>query len=173
MIEAIILVVFPFCMLYAAFSDLMSMTIANRVPVILTAAFFLVAPLTGMDLATIGWHAAAGLLVLVVTFGLFAFGGMGGGDAKLMASTALWMGLSLELVTYLLTASILGGVLTMAILSYRGSMFATLTDRNIFFRNFASDVKGIPYGIALGSAGLIVYPDSALMIWTVGRMISG
>ena len=32
MLEALIFVVFPFCMLFAAISDMLSMTIANRVP---------------------------------------------------------------------------------------------------------------------------------------------
>ena len=93
MLEALIFVVFPFCMVFAAISDMLSMTIANRVPVLLVAVFALVAPLTGMDWATYGWHFAAGGLVLAVTFGLFALGGMGGGDAKLLAATAVWMGL--------------------------------------------------------------------------------
>ncbi|TGT92468.1 peptidase, partial [bacterium M00.F.Ca.ET.155.01.1.1] len=88
MLEAVIFVVFPFCMLFAAISDVLSMTIANRVPVLLLATFALVAPLTGMDWATYGGHFAAGALVLAVTFGLFALGGMGGGDAKLLAATA-------------------------------------------------------------------------------------
>ena len=77
MLEALILVVFPFCMVFAALSDVLSMTIANRVSLLLVAVFAVVAPLTGMDWSAYGWHFAAGALVLVVTFGLFALGGMG------------------------------------------------------------------------------------------------
>ncbi|TIT38990.1 MAG: peptidase, partial [Mesorhizobium sp.] len=113
MIEALIFVVFPFCMLFAAISDMLSMTIANRVPVLLVAVFALVAPLTGMDWATYGLHFASGGLVLAVTFGLFALGGMGGGDAKLLAATALWMGLSIHLVEYLVASAFIGGLLTL------------------------------------------------------------
>ncbi|EAB6717953.1 peptidase, partial [Salmonella enterica subsp. enterica] len=111
MLVALIFVVFPFCMLFAAISDMLSMTIANRVPLILSAVFLVVAPLTGMDLVTYGWHIAAGLSVLVVTFALFAFGGMGGGDAKLLSATALWMGFNLSLIEYLAGSAVLGGVL--------------------------------------------------------------
>ena len=64
MLEAVIFVVFPVCMLFAAISDTLSMTIANRVPVLLVATFALAAPLTGMDWATYGGHFAAGALVL-------------------------------------------------------------------------------------------------------------
>ena len=101
MLEALIFVVFPFCMVFAAVSDVLSMTIANRVSIVLVVTFAAVAPLTGMDWATYGWHFAACGIVLAVTFGMFAFGGMGGGDAKLMAATALWMGFNLNLLDYL------------------------------------------------------------------------
>ena len=64
MLEALIFVVFPFCMVFAAVSDTLSMTIANRVPLVLLAVFAVVAPLTGMDWAEYGWHFAAGATVL-------------------------------------------------------------------------------------------------------------
>ena len=121
MLEALIFVVFPFCMVFAAVSDTLSMTIANRVPLLLLAVFALVAPLTGMGWADYGWHFAAGALVLAVTFGMFALGGMGGGDAKLLAATAVWLGFNLHLVEYLVASAFLGGMLTVAILAYRGS----------------------------------------------------
>ena len=68
MLEALIFVVFPFCMVFAAVSDMLSMTIANRVSIILVVTFAAVAPLTGMDWATYGWHFAAAGLALSVTF---------------------------------------------------------------------------------------------------------
>lgn len=170
MLEAVILVVFPFCMLFAAISDTLSMTIANRVPVLLVATFALAAPLTGMDWATYGWHFAAGGLVLAVTFGLFALGGMGGGDAKLLAATAVWMGLGVNLVSYLVTATFIGGLLTLAILLYRKSPLAAYTGHNRFLRHFADESVGVPYGVALGLGGLITFPDCPLMVWALQRL---
>ena len=170
MLEALIFVVFPFCMLFAAISDMLSMTIANRVPVLLLAVFALVAPLTGMDWATYGWHFAAGALVLAVTFGLFALGGMGGGDAKLLAGTAVWMGFNPHLVEYLVISTFIGGLLTLAILLYRKSPLATYTSHNPLLRHFADDTTGVPYGIALGIGGLLTYPDSPLMVWALARL---
>src|SRR5262245_62404327 len=111
-------------MVFAALSDMLSMTIANRVSIVLVVTFAAVAPLTGMDWATYGWHFAALGAVLAVTFAMFAVGGMGGGDAKLMAATALWMGFNFNLLGYLVTSAFLGGVLTLAILSYRKSPLA-------------------------------------------------
>lgn len=170
MLEALIFVVFPFCMVFAAVSDILSMTIANRVPLLLLAVFAVVAPLTGMDWATYGWHFAAGALVLMITFGMFALGGMGGGDAKLLTSTAVWMGFNIHLLEYVVVSALAGGALTLAILSYRGSVLATFTSRNLFLRNLADGEGGVPYGIALGVGGLIAYPDSPLMAWALGQL---
>lgn len=170
MLEALIFVVFPFCMVFAAVSDTLSMTIANRVPLLLLAVFAVVAPLTGMDWATYGWHFAAGALVLAVTFGLFALGGMGGGDAKLLSATAVWMGFNFHLVEYLVVSTFLGGLLTVAILAYRRSALAVYTGQNMFLRNFANPKGGIPYGIALGVGGLATYPGSPLVVWALQRI---
>ena len=170
MLEALIFVVFPFCMLFAAVSDTLSMTIANRVPLILLGVFAVVAPLTGMDWASFGMHFAAGALVLAVTFALFAMGGMGGGDAKLLAATAVWMGFNIHLIEYLVVSAFLGGLLTIGILVYRKSVLAVFTRHSIFMRHFANETGGVPYGIALGIGGLITYPDSPLMVWALGRL---
>ncbi|MBB6413625.1 MULTISPECIES: A24 family peptidase [Mesorhizobium] len=170
MLEALIFVVFPFCMLFAAISDMLSMTIANRVPVLLVVVFALVAPLTGMEWAAYGGHIATGALVLAVTFGLFAMGGMGGGDAKLLAASAMWMGLNIHLVEYLVVSTIIGGLLTLAILLYRKSLLAAVTGQNPFLRHFAEESNGVPYGIALGLGGLLTYPDSPLMVWALTRL---
>lgn len=170
MIEALIFVVFPFCMLFAAISDMLSMTIANRVSLLLVGVFLVVAPLTGMDWATYGWHIAAGALVLMFTFGLFALGGMGGGDAKLLAATSLWMGFGMPLIQYLVISAFVGGLLTLGIILYRNSDLMIMTRNNRFLSNFADESVGVPYGIALGVGGLIAFPDSPLMIWALGRL---
>lgn len=171
MLEALIFVVFPFCMVFAAVSDLLSMRIANRVAVILVATFAVVAPLTGMDWTTYAWHFAAGLMILCATFALFAFGGIGGGDAKLMAATALYMGMSMQLLQYFVVASFVGGLLTLGVLLFRRSPLSVYAGQNLFLRNLTDMQSGVPYGVALGIGGLITYPTSPLMLWALQRMI--
>lgn len=173
MLEALVLVVFPFCMVFAAVSDMLSMTIANCFSPLLIATFAVVAPFTGMDWATYGWHFAAAGLVLGATFVLFAVGGMGGGDAKLLAATALWMGFDLVLVQYLVFSAFIGGLLTIAILLYRNSGIAVITGRNLFLRHLSDEKAGIPYGIALGVGGLLTYPQTPLMAWALARLAVG
>jgi prepilin peptidase CpaA len=171
MLEAAIFVVFPFCMAFAAISDMLSMTIANRVSIVLILTFAVVAPLTGMDWSAFGLHLAAGAIVLAITFVLFAIGGMGGGDAKLLAATSVWMGLGMPLLEYLVYASMIGGLLTLFVLSYRKSIFHAFLGQNMFLRHFAEDQKGIPYGIALGVGGMLAFPDSPLVLWALGKAV--
>ena len=68
---------------------------------------------------------------------MFAIGGMGGGDAKLIAASSLWMGFNFNLLGYLVISSVIGGVLTLLILSYRKSPLADVTGENMFLRHFA------------------------------------
>ena len=61
----------------------------------LAAGFLALALLSGMPFLDILSHIGAGATVLVIAFGCFAMGWIGGGDAKLAAATALWIGLML------------------------------------------------------------------------------
>ncbi len=167
MLAASILVIFPFCMAFAAISDMISMTIANRVSIVLALTFALIAPMTGMDWSTYAWHLIAGGLVLAATFGLFALGGMGGGDAKLLSATALWMGMGMSMLYYLIYAAVIGGVLTIMILIYRKSPLSVYTGHFLFLRNFADKDVGVPYGIALAIGAMLAFPSTYLAQWAM------
>ena len=67
----------------------------------------------------------AGATVLVVAFGCFAMGWVGGGDAKVAAAAALWFGFG-HLLDYLLYASLFGGALTLLLLQFRQWPLPTL-----------------------------------------------
>ena len=161
-LEIFVLGLFPAAMAFAAASDLVSMTISNRVSLILIAGFFVVAWLTGMDWSDIGRHLAAGAAVLVVAFIFFARGWIGGGDAKLAAATGLWLGFA-HLMDYLLITSVAGGLLTIALIQVRGWPLPALLARQKWIARLHSFDAGIPYGIALALAGLMVYPDTPYM----------
>lgn len=170
MLEAVVFVVFPFAMVFAALSDMLTMTIANRVSLMLIATFALVAPFTGMDMATYGMHFAAGAGILVLTFAAFAFGGMGGGDAKLLTAIAVWCGPSNVLVEFMLYAAVLGGWLTLGLVMYRGTLIAEMVGARLaFMERLGRHDVGIPYGIALGIAGLGIAHKLPLMAWALER----
>lgn len=163
MIEAALLVLFPLSMAYAASSDLFTMTIPNRLALILAASFPLMAWAVGMDPAAMLMNLAAGGIVLAITFAFFAFGWMGGGDAKLAAASALWLGFGV-LLDYLLLAAVAGGALTLALLMMRQHPLPAFAARWPWLARLHDRKTGIPYGISLAGAALAVYPSSA--IWT-------
>ncbi len=162
MLQTALLIFFPFLMIYSAFSDLVSMTISNKVSLILMAGFVVASYWVGMDLATFGWHWAMFALVLVVSFALFAIGAIGGGDAKLAASTALWLGWE-HTLSYFLVASMIGALLTLIVLRIRGSVIPERMEKVDWIARLYRADKGIPYGIALGIAAVLVYPQTVWM----------
>jgi prepilin peptidase CpaA len=162
MIEAIRLTLFPAMMAFAASSDLLTMTIANRVSLILLGGFVLLAVLTGMSAHDMLTHAGAAAAVLVVAFVCFSCGWIGGGDAKLAAATVLWLGLG-HLADYLVYASLLGGALTLLLIQFRTMPMPQLLIGRDWAERLHRQDGGIPYGIALALAALVVYPQTEWM----------
>jgi|SRR5215210_3016980 len=160
MSDAIRVLLFPALMAFAASSDLLTMTISNRISLLLIGGFFALALLTGMNGAELLSHIAAGLLVLAITFGFFARGWVGGGDAKLAAATALWLGFD-HLLAYFIYASLLGGGLTLALLQFRNLPLPSVLLGQQWIERLHNQHAGIPYGIALAAAALLIYPDTA------------
>lgn len=156
-----VLVVFPAGMAYAAASDLVTMTIPNWLCLLLLATFGLCAASSGFGWTAFGWHLVAGLVVLVACFGMFATGWIGGGDAKLAAVTALWLGFD-QMLPYLFIASLGGGLLTVAILQLRSAPLPRMAIGWGWARRLHDDKQGVPYGIALALGALMVLPDSAI-----------
>ena len=168
MIQAATLLLFPALIIFAAASDLFTMTISNRVSIALLVIYAPLAYCSGVAPFEIGLHLACGAAVLVLTFVMFAFGWIGGGDAKLAAATAVWIGWDC-LADYGVDAALIGGGLTLALLQIRKwplprwsitvEWITRLHDRN----------AGVPYGIALAAAALLVYPDTGLWIAAAAR----
>ncbi len=158
-VDAVRLILFPALMAFAAASDLLTMTISNRVSLILCAGFLMLALLSGMAPMEILAHVGAGALVLVVTFGMFSFGWIGGGDAKLAAATALWLGFDF-LLQYLLYASLFGGALTLLLIQFRLVPLPGLLVGRSWAEQLHRKDGGVPYGIALAASALLVYPET-------------
>jgi len=154
-----ILLVFPAAMAVAASMDLFTMTIPNRVSLLLIAGFFCLAPFAGLGWPEIANHAITGLVMLAVGIAFFAKGWIGGGDAKFFAATALWMGYE-HLFEYALLASIFGGLLTVAFLLGRYVHLPLFLARHDWIARLHNANHGVPYGIALAAAGLMIYPNT-------------
>ncbi len=162
MLTAAILVIFPLCMAVTIFSDLITMTIPNRVSVILLAGFLVVAAFSGLSLVEIGYHLLAGLTVFAVVFALFAINAMGGGDAKVLTASAVWFGFNSTLIEFVGTVAFFGGILTVIIVLLR-SKENLLASVGLPASGHLFHSPRIPYGVAIGIAGFMTYPSSPLM----------
>ena len=162
MLPLLTLIVFPSLMAVAAASDVLTMTIANRVSVLLVVGYLALAAwagVSGRDILVD--HLTCGLAVLGLLFAFFAFGWIGGGDAKLASATALWLGWS-HLADYGLVASLGGAVLTLAILLFRRVDLPHRIAARAWVARLHDRRNGVPYGVALAVAGLALYPQTQL-----------
>ena len=153
------LLLFPALMAFAAASDLFTMTISNRVSLLLAAGFLALAVASGMGPTDILMHAGAGALVLAIAFLCFAMGWIGGGDAKIAAAAALWFGFA-HLMNYLLYASLFGGALTLLLVQFRQWPLPHALAGQAWLMRLHAKESGIPYGIALAIGALLIYPET-------------
>lgn len=158
-LDLVRLTLFPALMAFAAASDLFTMTISNRVSLMLAAGFLALALLSGMPFLDILAHIGAGATVLVIAFGCFAMGWIGGGDAKVAAAAALWFGFG-HLLNYLLYASLFGGALTLLLLQFRQWPLPWQLAGQPWLLKLHAKETGIPYGIALAIGALMIYPET-------------
>ncbi|MEG3617958.1 prepilin peptidase [Magnetovibrio sp. PR-2] len=153
--------VFVVLMLYAAWSDARFLRIPNWLSMTLLVVFFPTVLAAGLPMEAIAWHFGAGVAVLVAGFVLFAIGLLGGGDAKLLAVCALWLGI--DQVLWLLAAVVLiGGVLSIAVILLRKGLglwpdWLVRHLKGLFEPNAA-----VPYGIAITAGALLVFPRADL-----------
>jgi prepilin peptidase CpaA len=157
----LVLMIFPVAMAFAAANDLFTMKIPNPISLALTGGFVAIALVTRMPLDTFGMHLACGLAVLVFTFTLFSMNLFGGGDAKLMAAGALWMG-GAHVIEYLAFVTIFGGVLCAVILGYRRLVPAALLPLPDWAQRLHTTGGPVPYGIAIAAGSLMIFPATEL-----------
>jgi prepilin peptidase CpaA len=135
----------------AAFEDFRKLVIPNTVVVGLCALW----PLhlaTGPGFTLAGGLNAVGCALAVFLCGavLFSRGLIGGGDVKLLAAATLWAGPAAT-PTLLVVTAVLGGLLTLVLLS-------SATVRAAFSWARAAAVRSlpVPYGVAIAAAAVIV-----------------
>ena len=122
-----------------------------------------------------GWggllNGGAGLLL---GFGLlilpYALGGMGAGDVKALAALGAWLGPTLTLYLFCYMA-LVGGVLAVGLLWWRGLLWLKLRQAGVFVVNFIlcrhggvnprapqiEPTPGLPYGLALALGMVMVF----------------
>jgi prepilin peptidase CpaA len=152
---------FPTLMALSASMDLLTFTIPNRICVALALGYVVLAALLGVPAVNILLNVSCGLAILVITFAMFNFGLIGGGDAKLAAATAAWLGWA-AILDYGLAAALFGGVLTLILLGARTVPLPAALARIDWLARLHNASAGVPYGIALAAAGLMQFPNSSI-----------
>ena len=166
LVSILVVAILPALLISAAFFDLTTFTIPNLLPaamLVLFATFLLAIALAGHGL---NWsdtwpHLLAGAVAVVAGMALFAAGWVGGGDAKLFAMACLWLGWG-SMLEYTLVASLLGGMLTITLLMLRRLPLPALLAAQPWLARLADQNSGVPYGVALAIAALVVLPDTEL-----------
>ncbi len=161
------LMLFPLLMILGGAGDVMTRRIPNSV-VVGTAALFLPAALvTGMPLWIMSLHVATAAVLLVLGFGLFSFGVVGGGDAKMMAAVGLWLGFPCSIL-FITFSALAGGLLAAAmglwfLVTMEGGVHSTWFDKAV------SPLKpSVPYGFALAAGAILATPFSWWMRAAIG-----
>jgi prepilin peptidase CpaA len=141
---------------YAAVMDIKTYTIENWISLAIIALFPAVLFLNqGFEFSTLVSHLSAGLAMLLFGAALFFTGAFGGGDAKLIAALAVWIGWK-GIMPFLLIMSLAGGLLTLVILVVRRWELFKNTNQEWLLKMQEKD-RGVPYGVAISFAGICYF----------------
>jgi prepilin peptidase CpaA len=158
-LEVAVLTVLPGAVALAAALDLFTMKIPNRLSALMVLAFLPLALLAGLGPWQLLDHVGAGLIGLLIGVLLFIPGWFGGGDAKLMAAIALWIGLD-NLFPYVLYVALAGGFIATLFSLVRSVPLPRAFLGEAWALRLHNPSAGIPYGIALAAGALLVYPNT-------------
>ncbi len=156
----IIFAIFIISMLTAAYRDALTMTIPNWVSIMVLLGFFLIVPFVWQGWPVFGEHILVGTSVFLFGFAIFAFGWLGGGDAKLMAATSFWWQWP-DLLVYVVYTTLAGGVIAMFILFGRQFIPAHILTSKWLHR-LIKDETQMPYGLALAFGAIVTLPQSEI-----------
>lgn len=140
----------------------------RRIPNVLTVSGLGVAlalrAITGVDAFVAGL--AGGAIALGLTLPLVMLGGLGGGDSKLLVAVGAFLGPA-GLPMALLVTALVGGVMALGLVVYRGVLGATLAHcwqmiRRLWTPSTPEPLRtlgtpgaiAIPYGVAIGAGAI-------------------
>ena len=162
MLESLLLILVAAAVLTAAVYDAATLIIPNWISLVLIALFPAAALAAGLTWAEVGMHAGVGFASLLVGVALFAGGIIGGGDAKLFAAVALFIGAS-AFLPFLFMVALAGGVLACVIIGLRSLPSTGLTVYAPWLERIVPKAKtGIPYGVAIAAGALAALPSTQI-----------
>jgi prepilin peptidase CpaA len=150
---------FTLLLIFSAAHDLLSRRIPNRLTLLIALSFLPAAWLHGMPVLTIGIHAAVGLAMLLLGFGLFSLGFLGGGDAKLLGAAGVWIGLS-GLGSFLMLTGLAGGLVALAVAAWSLLALHVEIQGGELSRRLNWVKPNVPYGYAIAVGAILALPHS-------------
>lgn len=158
--------IFPILLVAAGIGDFLTMRIPNWLNGALIGSFFVMVFIAGMPFDIVKWHLAAAGIVLAGGIILFFTIGFGGGDAKMLAASALWIGWS-SLIPFLLYTAIAGGGLALLVIIWRRIGHESDLRGVVWFRNLFNKQIKVPYGVAIAIGGIVAFSET----WWVKSMV--
>lgn len=152
----------PAIVIAAGLSDLTTMRIPNWMSGALILGFFPTALIVGLSPAAVGLHVLVALAAILVGMGLFALRVIGGGDAKLMGSACLWLGVA-GTGPFLVWTALVGGLFCAFLILARKSFTAESVGGPAWVGTLLAPTGDIPYGVAICAGALMAFPASPLI----------
>ena len=159
--------IFPVVLVLAMLSDLRRFIIPNSLSIALAVSYPLVAALAGVSVQEILWHLGLGAALLLAGMILFMLRVFGGGDAKLIAAVGIWTGTGL-LLPFLAYMAVIGGGLALLLLVFRRFRLAAALTGWTWLKELHGRRHEVPYAVAIGVAGLLIYPKLPLVAAAAG-----
>lgn len=162
-LQAVLLALCPALLIVAALKDATSYTIPNWISLALIVAFFPAAFAVGLPAEAVGAHVGIGTVALVAGMAMFALGWIGGGDAKVFAAAALWLGWP-AVLPFILVTALAGGALAVSLLAMRSMLLRRyVASGPPWLSRLAEPGENVPYGVAICVGGLFALPGGDLV----------
>lgn len=158
----LLIAIMPVLAVVAGLHDLITFRIPNWLTALLAVAFLPAALVVGLPPMQWGIHLGIGLAALVVGMGMFALRWIGGGDAKLMAATCLWLGVG-GVFPFLIWTALFGGLLSIVLLTAR-KYVPFVPGAPGWVDQLLEPKGGAPYGVAIAGGALMAFPHSTLFL---------
>ena len=157
-LDSALLLTFLFCVCYAIITDFQTLLIPNWISLTLIGAFVVFATIH-VAAAAITGHLFVAAIVLTLSITFFVLGWIGGGDVKFMSAIALWMGPDYIAPFTVLMASF-GAALAICLIGIeKYGAFVSPRMQDVWpvsrLRKLARS-RECPYGVAIGTAGLLL-----------------
>lgn len=166
-IAYLLLSVFPAALIIAAANDIYEFKIPNWISIVLVAVYPLAGFAVGASYHVMVEGALIGAAALTIGFGLFAAKIVGGGDAKLFAATAPWLGLG-SLGVFLFNTAIAGLFLALSMAMFRKLPVLPVYAHAPWLMRLHERKKDLPYAVAIAAGALLSFSQTPYFQLVIG-----